>query len=227
MYAGRWTTVLPHTRVRALPGWLLNSFAVLEYRLQVSTIAYAESILRGALHATEEQIQHRLYTRLIRQTLFERGDSTPVYLAVIDEAVLRRSIGGVAVMREQLLHLRSMMDRSRVMIQIIPAGAGNTTGMTGGFAIAELPGGQRWAYLDGAISSQVTEHAEDVSVVSVMHDALRAWALPQQWSGDLVERLRAVIHLRHESRWFGQVLWVVAQAESRSSACVMARVSLQ
>ena len=67
------------------------------------------------------------------------GENALILDAVISETVLRRSIGGVAVMREQLEHLIKMAERPNITIRLLPFSAGAHPGLDGAFSVLEFP----------------------------------------------------------------------------------------
>ncbi len=138
---------------------------------------YARAVLRGVPGATEEEVEEALAARLQRQTIFNRA-SPPIIAAVLDEGVLYRPIGGKQVMRQQLQRLLLLMDNPRITIQVVPLEAGVTTGLLGGFAIAQLSEAKDWAYLESASDGQVTDRVDEVQDISLRYDTIRAWAHP-------------------------------------------------
>ena len=69
------------------------------------------------------------------------GDDNPTDLTVVvDEAALRRPVGGVEAMRAQLRHLAAMETREAVSIGILPFSAGPHAGMQGAFHVIEFAG---------------------------------------------------------------------------------------
>ncbi len=97
---------------------------------------------------------------MYRQQLLT-GDDAPRLHAILDEAVIRRMIGGRDVMHEQLLHLSEAASRPNVVVQVIPFAAGAHMAMEGGFIVlrfAEVDDGDvvsvdqltRSLYLDDA-----------------------------------------------------------------------------
>jgi hypothetical protein len=107
-------------------------------------------------------------------------------VAVIDEGVLHRAIGGPKVMHEQLMHLIDLCtERSDIVIQVIPNDTGAYAGLAGPFVIATMDGNE-FVYLDTALYGQVAESAEDVAIVKRMWESLRAEALPRTASLTLI-----------------------------------------
>jgi len=101
--------------------------------LQTGDYARAVSLL-GDPNATDREIDRRVALRLARQAVFTRP-KPPNFWAVLDEAVLRRPIGGVEVMRAQVRHLLEMSQRQNVTIQIVPFTAGGHAAAGGPFSI--------------------------------------------------------------------------------------------
>jgi hypothetical protein len=81
-----------------------------------------------------EEAERRVELRLGRQTLLEREDA-PRLWAVVDEAALRRPVGGPAVMRAQLERLMEATKLPNVTLQVLPFAAGAHPGMVGAFSI--------------------------------------------------------------------------------------------
>jgi Domain of unknown function (DUF5753)/Helix-turn-helix domain len=100
----------------------------------LQTEAYARAIIRLGNAACEEDVVRRAEARLARQDILNR-ENPPRLWAVVDEAALRRSIGGRAVMREQVRHLIDMADHPAVTLQILPFHVGSHPAMGGPFTI--------------------------------------------------------------------------------------------
>jgi transcriptional regulator with XRE-family HTH domain len=101
--------------------------------LQTEDYSRAVTLL-GHADAPAEEIDRRVRLRTARQQLLT-GPRAPHLLAVVDEAVLRRPVGGVDVMRAQLKHLIEAAAQPNVTIQIIPFQAGGHAATAGAFSI--------------------------------------------------------------------------------------------
>src|SRR5262249_9057021 len=88
----------------------------------------------GHPDASERDLDRRVSLRLARQVVLTRPDPPNIWV-VLDEAVLRRPIGGPAVMRAQLKHLLGMVQRQSVTIQVMPFDAGGHAAAGGPFSI--------------------------------------------------------------------------------------------
>ncbi|MFY1633359.1 helix-turn-helix domain-containing protein [Solwaraspora sp. WMMB335] len=101
----------------------------------LQTEEYARAIFRAAQPGeTDEQINRRVEARLLRQTIV-KGRDAPQLWAILDEAAVRRGVGGRDVMRGQLAHLVSSSKQANLTIQVIPFDAGAYMSMDGGFII--------------------------------------------------------------------------------------------
>jgi hypothetical protein len=110
-------------------------------------------------------ISVRTEARLARQRIFDREDP-PTFWAVIDEAALRKRVGGCDVMRDQLHHLCRMAERPNIGIQVIPDVVGAHTSMTGSFTILDYKASEdpSLIYVElGAAGDLFLEKPEDVA----------------------------------------------------------------
>ena len=129
-----------------LPHWVEPYFGleaaasfIRTYQLQfipglLQTEGYARALIRLGNAATEDDVVRRAEARLSRQEILRR-ESPPRLWAVMDEGTLRRSIGGKAVMREQIRHLIDMCEHPAVTLQILPFQVGAHPAMGGPFTI--------------------------------------------------------------------------------------------
>jgi transcriptional regulator with XRE-family HTH domain len=101
--------------------------------LQTPDYARAVTML-GYANAPTREIDRRVALRLARQVVLTRPDPPNIW-AVLDEAVLRRPIGGPNVMRAQLRHLLEMTQRPNVTVQLIPFNTGGHAAAGGPFSV--------------------------------------------------------------------------------------------
>jgi transcriptional regulator with XRE-family HTH domain len=96
---------------------------------------YARAVTRlGHQTALTDEVERRVGLRLTRQDVLAR-QRPPRIWAVMDEAVLRRPIGGATVMREQLRRLAEAARLPHVTLQVIPFARGGHAGASGSFSI--------------------------------------------------------------------------------------------
>ncbi|MFF0573461.1 helix-turn-helix transcriptional regulator [Streptosporangium saharense] len=134
-----------------VPSWL-DSYLGLEqaaaviraYEVQLvpellQTEDYARAAIRLAHQdATNAERERRVELRMLRQRILHRRNA-PRLWAVIDEAALRRPIGGTAVMRAQLEHLIAATELSHVTVQVMPFSAGGHAACGGPVTILRMP----------------------------------------------------------------------------------------
>lgn len=134
------------------PATRLRWFELLVVPGLLQTEAYARALLTGRIGNHAEDTEARVMARLDRQTVLTREDGPAEFLAVIEEGVLRRAVGGAKVMAEQVDHLIKATGWPNVVIQVIPAATAVHDGLAGaGFAIADVEDGLGMAYPgDGA-----------------------------------------------------------------------------
>ncbi|MGW1679323.1 helix-turn-helix domain-containing protein [Saccharopolyspora sp. NPDC002376] len=105
----------------------------------LQTEDYARAWLRaedpGKPNAELERLIGLRMTR--RQAVAEKDEPLMVW-AVLDEAVIRRRVGGSEVMREQLEHLLSLCERPNVTIQVLPFSVGAHVAASGSFTLVEF-----------------------------------------------------------------------------------------
>jgi hypothetical protein len=105
----------------------------------LQTDAYMRAVVQGAhLAESADEVGRRVRLRLARQTLLTR-EGPPRLWAVIDEAALRRPVGGPGVMRGQLERLVEATKLANVTLQVLPFAAGAHSAMVGSFTVLRFP----------------------------------------------------------------------------------------
>lgn len=159
----------------------------------LQTEDYVRALLRGTMpDAPSEQVENRVAVRLARQALLDREDP-PRLWSIIDEAAVRRLVGGRDVMRSQLERLREAASRPNVTIQVIPFDVGAHPGIDGPFVILEFPdpADQSIVYTESASGSIMLEEEVEVRRHIQMFQHLRAAALSPNSSAALLAEIAA------------------------------------
>jgi transcriptional regulator with XRE-family HTH domain len=146
----------------------------------LQTRSYAEALINGALpEAPPTDIDKRVNVRARRQDRITAQEAPLRLWAVIDEAALRRMVGGKQVMIEQLEQLVELSHLPHVTVQVLPFDMGAHPGINGQYAILEFPDAadSSVVYIEGVTSDLYLEKANDVQRYSVMYEHLRAQAL--------------------------------------------------
>jgi len=154
----------------------------------LQTEAYARALLTGRIGNHAEDTEALVMARMDRQAVITREDSPAEFLAVIDEGVLRRAVGGAKVMAGQADYLVETGGWPNVVIQVIPAVTAVHDGLAGaGFAIADVEDGPGMAYQETALRGMPVTDPKDVAALAMAFDRLRAEALPRAASSALLE----------------------------------------
>lgn len=127
------------------------------------TEAYARALVaEGPAELDDAGIEQRVKIRAERQRVLTGDD--PVRLSmVIDEAALRRPVGGPEVMREQFEHLAALARRPGVILQILPYDVGSHPAMGGPFTVLSFEGDPAAAYVPTIAGELLIEEAKDVA----------------------------------------------------------------
>lgn len=106
----------------------------------LQTEDYARAVVRlGHPDAKPAEVEKRVRLRLERQQVLNRPEP-PRLWAVVDEAALRRAVGGPAVMRDQLEALIAAVTKMRnVRLQVLPLASGGHAANGGSFTILRFP----------------------------------------------------------------------------------------
>ena len=157
----------------------------------LQTSAYASAVIR-ILHQDldTEQLERWVELRMNRQRLLSRDDS-PTLWAILDEAVLRRPVGGPGVMREQLRVLGDAATRPNITLQVLPFTSGEHAGMDGGFTIFGFSqsAASDVVNLDNTTGDLILEEPGDVEQYNQVFERLRSVALEPADSIALFDRL--------------------------------------
>jgi transcriptional regulator with XRE-family HTH domain len=141
---------------------------------------YARAVLQAIHHALPaEEIDRRVELRTARQSLLS-GEDAPKLWVVLDEAALRRRIGGSEVMRAQLERLCELGSSPNITLQALPFASGAHAGLDGPFVLMGFPNpaDPTFAYIEMTTSDFWLEDDAAVSRYDALFDHLRAAALP-------------------------------------------------
>ncbi|MEU7695196.1 helix-turn-helix domain-containing protein [Microbispora hainanensis] len=159
----------------------------------LQTKEYARAvIMAGAVGAAPEEIARRVDLRLERQRILD-GENSPKFWAVIDEAALRRPIGGVDVMRGQIQHLIDLMNQPNVTIQVIPFSYGGHAAEGGAFSILRFadPDLPDIVYVEQLASALYLDKREEVDRYSEVMERLCAVSTTPTETVDLLRQIMA------------------------------------
>jgi hypothetical protein len=186
-----------------LPDWFENylglesaSSTIRTFEIQFvhglfQTEDYARAVTRlGHQAAPAAEIERRVGLRVKRQGLLT-GANPPRIWSVMDEAVLRRPVGGLAVMRAQLHHLLEVARMPQVTVQVVPFARGGHAGASGSFTVLrfeeqDLPDVVYIEQLTGAV---YLEQRPDVEHYLEVMDQLSVEALTPAATTRFIEQI--------------------------------------
>ncbi|WJK40646.1 helix-turn-helix transcriptional regulator [Solwaraspora sp. WMMA2056] len=157
----------------------------------LQTEEYARAIIHaGRSTADADEIDRRVAARLARKSLLSR-DMPPRLWIVLDEAAIRRVVGGPKVMRTQLTRLIAACAQPSIELQIVPFGAGAHAAMAGPFTIlgyADPILDPSIVYIENDANTLLLEEDAHVARYKLMFDHLRAKAMDPDESGRSLAR---------------------------------------
>ncbi len=171
--------IIRNYEVQFVPGLLQTS----DYARAVVLLAHEQ--------ATEVELERRINVRVTRQKLLTRNNPPQVW-AVVDEAALRRPMGGRKVMREQIEHLIEATRLPNVRLQVVPFTAGGHAAAGGAFSILRFPDEDLpdVVYVEQLNSALYLDKRDDVEQYAAAMEALCITALPP---GPTVKFLREMV----------------------------------
>jgi transcriptional regulator with XRE-family HTH domain len=98
---------------------------------------YSRAVLE-TFGARPEAAEKIVDSRKERQELFDQSEPPEAFF-ILDEAVLRRAVGGKKTMSRQIDHLVEMSRRPDITIQVVPFSVGAHSAMQGPFVHLEFP----------------------------------------------------------------------------------------
>jgi transcriptional regulator with XRE-family HTH domain len=154
----------------------------------LQTQDYARAVLRELQpRQTAEQVDRQVDLRMARQRRLEEDPALDLWV-IHDEAVIRRTVGGAAVMRGQLARLLEVAARPGMTLQVLPFESGAHAGLGGPFSILEFAdrSDSRVAHVESVGGFIYMEKEREVRACSDAFDRLRAAALAPGASADLI-----------------------------------------
>ncbi len=158
----------------------------------LQTEDYARAIMGAALSpGTDQDIEKNVAVRMARQSRLT-GDEPPELWAVVNEAGIRRLVGGATVMGSQLDRLLEASHLPNITVQVMPFSAGAHAGMDGAFMILGFaePSDPEVQYANCSSGSLFLEGPRELRRCALIFNHLRAAALSIDQSRELISRVR-------------------------------------
>jgi transcriptional regulator with XRE-family HTH domain len=163
----------------------------------LQTADYARAVIQvGQPTATAEEVERRVNFRLGRQELLSKSGG-PRLWAVVDEAALRRPIGGPEVMRAQFAKLIEATKRPNITLQVVPFSTGGHSAEAGTFIILRFPEPDLpdVVYLEQLTGALYLDKREDVEKYGEVMERLSVEAESPERTVDILSgMLEEVLH---------------------------------
>lgn len=207
---GRWDELVTLAREARQKGWWraygLGDNGYVGFEAEASsvhdfTLGYVPGLLQTADYAralfiaapirrTATEIANEVTVRMIRQKRLTSIDDPLELVALIDETVLHRPVGGAEVLRAQVRHLAQAAALDAVTVQVVPMGVGVHPGLASGFTILNFGdlGEPDMAYVEHSLGALMMDKEGDVARARLAFDRVRADALDPAESLALIRR---------------------------------------
>ncbi|WP_030318011.1 helix-turn-helix domain-containing protein [Streptomyces sp. NRRL B-3229] len=151
----------------------------------LQTPEHARAVISAAQPPySPDDVERMVNARLARQSVFER-DPAPSIHFVLEEAALRRPIGGTMVWRRQLEHLMEVGQLHNVVLQVMPLNTEVHSGLDGRIEVLKFPDGTAVGRSDG----RATSDPKQLRILELRYGTIRAQALSPGESLILIEQL--------------------------------------
>lgn len=188
-YPAFFAPVIPFEREAVrIHGWELGAVPGL-----LQTEDYARALIRsGRPKDSSDTIDRLVAARMERQQITV-GETAPLLWYVLDEGVLRHSVGGLSVMTEQLGRLLDAADAPGIVVQVLPFSGDNHAGADGPIAVYEFSESPSVCYTECYSGGRIVEGRAEVADLMTVISLIRASALSARDSRELIRRIRSEI----------------------------------
>ncbi|GAA0520524.1 transcriptional regulator [Saccharopolyspora subtropica] len=138
------------------------------------------------------ELERLVGLRMARQQALTRETDPLTVWAVLDEAVFRRRVGSPEVMREQLEHLLTLCESTKLTVQVLPFSAGEHVAASGSFTLVEFaePTDPEIGYVDCAAGNVYPEKPAQVRRLKTNFHHLTSTALEPLKSLSFIRKLQ-------------------------------------
>ncbi|MFG2838943.1 helix-turn-helix domain-containing protein [Streptomyces zaomyceticus] len=155
----------------------------------LQTPEHARAVIEAAQPPySPDDVERMVAARLDRQSVFER-DPAPSIHFVLEEAPLRRQVGGTMVWRRQLEHLLEVGRLRNVTLQVMPTNTEAHPGLDGRIELLKFPDGTAVGRSDGAFSGRPITDPKQLRILELRYGTIRAQAFSPRESLAFTEQL--------------------------------------
>ncbi|WND35740.1 helix-turn-helix transcriptional regulator [Streptomyces sp. BB1-1-1] len=135
-----------------------------------------------------DDVERMVAARLARQSVYER-DPAPSMHFVLEEAPLRRQVGGTMEWRRQLERLLEIGRLASVTLQVMPTNVDAHPGLDGRIELLKFPDGTAVGRADGLFNGRPVSEPRQLRILELQYGTIRAQALPPRESLSFIEKL--------------------------------------
>ncbi|MFF4588298.1 helix-turn-helix domain-containing protein [Streptomyces sp. NPDC001388] len=135
-----------------------------------------------------DEVERMVAARAARASVYERSPA-PALSFVLEEAALRRPIGGTMVLRQQLERLLEVGRLHNVVLQVMPLNCETHSGMDGKIELLKFADGSAVGRSDGAFNGRPTSEPKHLRILELRYGTIRAQALSPRESLAFIEQL--------------------------------------
>ncbi|MGW7283398.1 helix-turn-helix transcriptional regulator [Streptomyces sp. E2N166] len=155
----------------------------------LQTPEHARALLESWQPAySPEDLERRVAARMARRAIYDRCPA-PALSFVLEEATLRRRVGGTMVRQQQFERALEVGRMNNVTLQVMPMGSGPHPGMSGRIEVLKFEDGTAVGRSDGAFNGRPTHDPRQLRVLELRYGTIRAQALPPEESLAFIEQL--------------------------------------
>ncbi|MGW0768379.1 helix-turn-helix domain-containing protein [Streptomyces sp. NPDC002676] len=155
----------------------------------LQTAEHARALIEAAQPPySPDDVDRMVAARMARQSVFAR-DPAPSLHFVLEEAPLRRQVGGTMVWRQQLERLLEVGRLWNVRLQVMPTNTDAHPGVDGKIELLKFPDGTAVGRSDGAFNGRPTTEPKQLRILELRYGTIRAQALPPRESLAFIEKL--------------------------------------
>ncbi|WP_030807147.1 helix-turn-helix domain-containing protein [Streptomyces sp. NRRL F-2799] len=155
----------------------------------LQTAAHAREVIGSAQPPySPDDVERMVAARVARQSVFERSPA-PALSFVLEEASLKRPIGGTMVWRQQLERVLEVGRLHNVVLQVMPTGVTAHSGLDGRIELLKFADGSAVGRSDGAFSGRPTSDPKQLRILELRYGTIRAQALSPGESLAFIEQL--------------------------------------
>jgi transcriptional regulator with XRE-family HTH domain len=161
------------------------------------TEEYARAVIRGILPRIEDRIlEERITARMTRQELLTSANA-PYLWSLIDESAIRRVVGNIQIMQDQLSKIAEVAALPNVTMQVVPFEAGAHPGLDNTFTLLEFdsPLQSPVAYVENLAGTTYLERESEIRRYREALEHLRAAASSPAKSISYIQELKAKFEL--------------------------------